>query len=295
LRRRGWADHKKAPVHQMSKTLISAIVFSVFYLVELLVFGIGAFKEGGGRGFSYCFLAVVLVLWVGFFSIRKREFRHKTASFVGFALALSLWMKLAWRIELAVEEHEDRETIAILRRIEVLDVTDQPLLTSQGTPLGIRMRYSVQFPRAGLYFPAPTLTAIDERFQARSMRIIRAEILPRPEEMRSDASNTGTYARYKGNVTYSFVVDLVPGFVIISPDKTKSCLSFLNAGERNAVAMSDDTTRFRVHIDGTDYGGYFGGAPQFTKNAYSVRDFYQDAVANGAKDTCGFDSRGEMQ
>jgi len=46
--------------------------------------------------------------------------------------------------------------------------------------------------------------------------------------MRLDSSNTGTYARYKSNVT-SFVVLLVPGFIIVSPDKTKSCLSFLNA------------------------------------------------------------------
>jgi hypothetical protein len=142
----------------MSKTRIAAIVFSVFYCAELLVFGIGALKEGGGTGLSYCLLAVVLVLWVGFFSTRRREFRYKTASFVAFALALSLWAKPAWRIELAVEEHEDQETAALLRRIEVLHVTDQPLLTPQGKPLGVRMRYSVQFPRAGPYFPAPTLT-----------------------------------------------------------------------------------------------------------------------------------------
>jgi len=279
----------------MSKTLIAAIAFSVCYFAELLVFGIGAFKEGGGRGFSYCFLAVLLVLWIGFFSIRKREFRYKSASFVAFALALSLWVKPAWRIELAVEEHQDREITAILRRVEVLDVADEPLLSLQGKPLGIRMRYSVQFPRAGPYFPAPALTATDERFQGRFMRIIRTETTPRPEQMRSDSSNTGTHARYKANVTYRFVVDLVPGFVIISPDKTKSCFSFLNASERNAVTTSDDATRFRVHIDGTDYGGYFGGAPQFTKNVYNMRDFYQDAVANGAKDTCTFDSRGEIK
>ncbi len=279
----------------MSKTLIAAIAFSVFYFVELLVFGIGAFKEGGGRGLSYCFLAVVLVLWVGFFSIQKREFRYKTGGFIAFALALSLWAKPAWRIEIAVEEHEDRETIATLRRIEVFDVTDEPLLSSQGEPLGIRMRYSVRFPRAGLYPPAPLLAATDERFQAHSMRVTRAEITPRPDEIHSDPSNTGTYARYRGDVTYSFVVDLVPGFVIVSPDKIKSCLLFLSVNEKNAVTTSDARTRFRVHIDGTDYGGYFGGAPQVTKNAYSVREFYQDAVANGAKDICVFDSQGEMQ
>ena len=107
--------------------------------------------------------------------------------------------------------------------------------------------------------------------------------------------NTGTYARYKSNLTYSFVVDLVPGFVILSPDNKKSCLSFLNPAEKAAVTTSDVPTRFLVHIDGTDYGGYLGGEPQFTRNAYSVREFHQNTVANGAKDVCLFDSRGERQ
>jgi hypothetical protein len=35
----------------MSKTLIAAVVFSV-YFVELLVFGIGVLKEGGGSALS---------------------------------------------------------------------------------------------------------------------------------------------------------------------------------------------------------------------------------------------------
>jgi len=279
----------------MSKMLIAAIAFSVCYFAELLVFGIGAFKEGGGRGFSYCFLAVLLVLWIGFFSIRKREFRYKSASFVALAVALCLWVTPARRIEFAVEEHQDREIIATLRRIEVLDVADEPLLTSQGKPFGIRMRYSVQFPRAGPYFPTPTLTPTDQRFGERSMRIIGTEITPQPEEMHSDSSNTGTHARYKGNITYRFVVDLVPGFVVVSPDKSKSCLLFLNARERNIVTTGEATIHFRIHIDGTDYGGYFGGASQFTKDTYSIKDFYEDAVANGAKDTCTFDSRGEMK
>src|SRR5712692_5028158 len=182
LRRRSCSDEQRSSGTYMSKTLIIAAVFSCVYFVELLVCGIGTFKEGGGRGFSYCFLAVVLALWVGFFCIRKIEFRYKTGGFVAFALALSLWVKPAWRIEITVEEHEDRATIATLRRIEVFDVTDEPLLTSQGKALGIRMRYSVRFPRAGPYPPAPVMAPTDERFQAHSMRVIRAEITPRPDE-----------------------------------------------------------------------------------------------------------------
>jgi hypothetical protein len=72
-------------------------------------------------------------------------------------------------------------------------------------------------------------------------------------------------------------------------------VQFLNPAEKAAVTTTDVPTRFRVHIDGTDYGGYLGGAPQVTKNAYGVREFYQGAAKNGAKDTCVFDVRGEMQ
>jgi hypothetical protein len=279
----------------MTRTLKTAAVFSFVYFVELWVFGIGAFKEGGGSGLSYCFLAVVLVLWVGWLCVQKIDFRYKTSSFVAFALALSLWVKPAWRIEIAIEQHDDQKTIATLRKIRVFDVTDEPLLTRQKKPLGIRMRYSIRFPRTGMYPPAPVLVATDGRLQAHSMRLIRAEIIPPPEATHSDSSNTGTYARYKANLTYSFVVDLVPGFVILSRDKNKSCLSFLNPAEKAAVTTSESITRFRVHIDGTDYGGYLGGEPQFTRNAYSVREFYRVAIENGAKDTCVFDSRGEMQ
>src|SRR6266851_1962645 len=61
------SDYQRRASTYMTRMLIIAAVFSCVYFVELLVCGIGTFKEGGGRGFSYCFLAVVLALWVGFF------------------------------------------------------------------------------------------------------------------------------------------------------------------------------------------------------------------------------------
>ncbi len=276
----------------MPKALITAIAFSLIYLLQLLAVGIGAFKEGGGRGLSCCFAAALLVLWGGFLFIRTRTFRYRTVAFVAFALSLTLWVNPARQIEVATEEHENRETTATLRSIQVSNVTDDPFLNSQGKPLGIRMRYSVRFPRDGLYPAAPVLTSTDGR---QSMRIIHAEITPRPQATQSDSLNTGTYAKYTGNVTYSFVVDLVPGFIIVSPDKTKSCLSFANVDQKNAVMTSDGTTLFHVHIDGTDYGGYLGGAEEVTKNAYNIKEFYQNALENGARVTCEFDSRGEIR
>jgi hypothetical protein len=261
----------------------------------LCVFGIGAFKEGGGRGLSYCFLAALLFLWAGFFFIRRMNLRHKTSGFLVFALALSPWVVPAWRVELAVEQYEDHRTTETLRRIEVLDVSDEPLWALQGKPLGIRMRYSVRFPREGAYSQAAILAATDDHFEARRMRAIGAKITPPPENMLADSTSTGTYARYRGQITYAFVVDLVPAFVILSPDQTKSCISFLDAKEKQAVTASNLRTRFSVHIDATDYGGYYGGPPKLTQNAYSLAELYRNAVEKGAKDACVFNSRGEMQ
>jgi hypothetical protein len=103
----------------------------------------GPSKKAAGEGFSTVFSRL---FWsFGLASSLYGKENSQTASFVASALALSLWVKPSWRIERAVEEHEDGKIIALLRRTEVLDVADQPLLT---------------------YSPAPTLTATDERFQA---------------------------------------------------------------------------------------------------------------------------------
>src|SRR5262249_2482068 len=161
----------------------------------------------------------------------------------------------AYRVELAVEEYEDRRITELFRRIEVSNVTDEPLLTPSGHPIGIRMRYSVRFPEERYYSPAPFLTSSDERLQARAMRNVRAEIPPRPEKMRPDPSRAGTYAQYKSNVTYSFVIDLVPAFVIQSLDKTRSCILFSVPADKAAIVADERRIPFAVHIDGTDYGG----------------------------------------
>ncbi len=82
---------------------IAAAIFSLIYFVELVLFGIGAFKEGGGRGFLYAFLAAIALLWIAYFFLRRRELRYRTASFIVFGLVLLGWVVSAWRIELGVE------------------------------------------------------------------------------------------------------------------------------------------------------------------------------------------------
>lgn len=270
-----------------------ALLFSLVYLAELILFGIGAFKEGGGRGLVYCFLAVLAVLWAAFVAARKSQAAHKAPVFFAFALFLCLWVVPGWRIEIAVEQRLDRETIENLRRVQVFNVSDEPFLGPQGKPLGVRIRYSVRFPLDGIYPPAPILEPADKR--GRRLRVVGAAITPRPLKALADASGTDTYGRYRGNLTYSFTVDLVPGFVIVSRDRSKSCLSFQDENERAIVSSPGTPVRFSVHIDGTDYGGYFGGPPQFTSQVYDLGEFYRNALENGARASCQFDAQGEMQ
>ena len=272
----------------------TAIAFSGIYFLELLVFGIGAFKEGGGRGFGYSFLAAVLVLWIGLLLIRRRDFTPKTGVFIAFAVALSLWIVPAWRVELAVERWEDEKIVGLQRRIEVSNVSDEPLLSSGGKPIGIRMKYSMRFPESGPHPAAPVLEAAHERVNKEAMRMEDAQITPPPVEMLKTAI-PGTYARYRGGVDYAFVVNMVPRFLILSPDRTKSCISFIDANEKDVVTAGDAPTRFIVHLDGTDYGGYLGGAPRSTQNRYSLKAFYEGAVTSGAENRCVLDSQGYPQ
>jgi len=103
----------------MSKTLIAAIAFSVCYFAELLVFESEPSKKVAGEGFPYCFLAGSSGSLIGLLPIRKRE-SDTERQFLSRALALSLWVKPAWRIELAVEEHQDREITASFGALKFL-------------------------------------------------------------------------------------------------------------------------------------------------------------------------------
>jgi hypothetical protein len=266
--------------------LLLALGLSFVYFAEMLLFGIGVFKEGGGRGVELCFLATLLLLWLAFFLLRSRPI----GSFAAAGLVLTFWIFPARPLEDALEGREDAQALALQQQTQVSDVTDQLLLDSHGRPRGIRMQYKIRFPKDGEYLPAPYITPAAPGAEG-VMRVFHSEISPAPVNFLADTDGSGMHANYRGNVLYNFIVDAAPGFVIFSPDKTRSCVTFLSADQESAVTTAGaPSTKFNVAIDMTSYSGQHS-----TSLLYNLHDFYETALANGAVQPCKFSPHGEIQ
>ena len=150
-------------------------------------------------------------------------------------------------------------------RAEVVKYRDEPLLSAQGNPIGVRFTYTMVFPRAGVYLPQPNL--YPERITsgytgALSLRLARSTVAPLPEN--ADQPNQILFsgrARYLSGVAYTFTVDLVPNFALWREDKKDYCLmtrSYNSPGMKERFERelnSDERLRYRVTISGTDLDG----------------------------------------
>jgi hypothetical protein len=160
-------------------------------------------------------------------------------------------------------------------RAQVLSYNDEPLLSANGNPLGIRMQYSVRFPVDGYFAPQPNL--YPERITsgytgALSMRVVRSTVTPQPEGVLQP--NQVLFAGrtvYQREQVYQFTVDLVPNYVVFNEQKQQYCLAtkgFSQAGMRERFEReitSEQGLRYRFSISGT---GYDGRQPVLTEKTY---------------------------
>lgn len=173
-------------------------------------------------------------------------------------------------------------------RTPVKDLVDEPLLSERGLPIGIRIKFSMQFPRDGYYTPLPQV--YPERISAGytgalSLRVHRVEIAPVPEG--SEAMLAVRYfarASYKANQLYRFTVDLVPNYAQYIEQKRSFCImsKAFSYGSRErflSEVTNDARVRFRVAIMGTDIDGR---QPGTTEQSYIPNIWYTSFVKDGA-------------
>lgn len=174
-------------------------------------------------------------------------------------------------------------------RAQVLKWEDENLQTEQGAPIGIRLKYSMEFPADGSYSPQPQV--YPERLAAGYtgaliMRVIRGTVAPLPEGLQNQTQFfLGARAQFKAGVVYQFTVDVVPGYAAFNPQKESFCLALKsyglpNARERfNREIMSEDRLRYRVSFAGTNLDGR---TPVYTENSYTPANWYRGLLKLGA-------------
>ncbi|NOT60520.1 MAG: hypothetical protein HOP19_09885, partial [Acidobacteria bacterium] len=170
-------------------------------------------------------------------------------------------------------------------RAEVKQYRDEPLLSAQGNPVGVRFTYTMVFPREGIYLPQPNL--YPERITsgytgALSLRIARSTVAPLPAN--ADQPNQILFsgrARYESGVPYTFTVDLVPNFAMWREDKKDFWLmtrSYNGPGMKERFERelnSDERLRYRLTIGGTDLDGR---QANLTEKGYLPRQCHQSLL-----------------
>ncbi len=181
----------------------------------------------------------------------------------------------------------------VMPRIEVSNVTYEPFLSQNGNPLGIRLKYEVSFSQHGTYSPSPLVFPAYENFDLRGaveMKVINESVQPMPEvqhsQNRSDLLKYDIPAKYRGDVVYHFVADMIPGYVIQNAAKAKYCIysrKFETSPKARSVwdtiQASELPIKYGVDIRNTRFYGQ-------TENYYPQRTFYLNFVEEGAQD-CG--------
>jgi hypothetical protein len=259
---------------------ILALAFSTLYvLLSLLLLAFSVHGPSSLPYFAGGYLVLSLtVLWLIFFRLQRPGTRHPTALFCATGGVLAGFSVLAFLLAHAISSGIEKWTVA---HTEVANVHDEPLLSAQGNPIGIRVRFSIRFPRTDFHAPHPYLTP-EESFLRETgtlffLHVIRESVEPEPEK-----------------TLYQLSFDMIPNFLVQNATGDKLCVAYpppdARTRERFDQLLRDQTeirTRYQLSIWESSYGTpWRGGKEEWTENSYSPLAFYQSARQKGAPD-CG--------
>ena len=147
---------------------------------------------------------------------------------------------------------------------KVLDVYDEPLLTSNGNIIGIKVKYKIRFPKDMSYAGGPQAPSAD--FGKYGLYLT-----PQKTDINPPLSGGG----YRGGVEYTFNIDYIPFFIRNDGPSKSLCIWHVDAV--NDLSQNNSKAKFKIMIPEANYTG-------LTEHEYSPQVFYQSAIKEGAKD-----------
>ena len=187
----------------------------------------------------------------------------------------------------AARDHPDG--VIVLVRAVVSPITYEPLNSSSGVPIGMRLRYSIQFPARQTIVAAPFVFPVYQPWEWRGvveMKSLGGTISPAPQmvgvQSLQEVVLYRAAATYEANTTYTFTVDMVPNYVIQGAQSGRFCIyeqKFTNRDVWNALIASEAAVPYSLSISDTETAATI---PTF----FAQRTFYESFKSGGAAD-CG--------
>jgi len=272
-----------------------AVQLTAVYWVSVPVLAtVIAFSQGQGGwlfftwfeliaiGFAAYAVPLTALLWVGWAIFRVRDWKDAILPFTIFGVVLPFAYYAASLAPGLLEHYWHARQLA---RARIETITDEPLLSAHGHPIGVRLAYRVTFPlglsslgqeppadapSAGLYLPYQKSTLMEFANRDSTLRQV----------------SQGGFAVGTTTVT----VDAVPTFMPLSiqlpsafpaSDPRNLCFRWKSAEDRaRHLAASPQA----VLIEIGPYGRYVQRGSRGTTHAYRLADFYAGALADGARE-----------
>jgi hypothetical protein len=257
------------------------IGFTALYLASAIAVGAAIDRGGGwialGTPVALAFAIVsALVFWLiyGVVQLRRTRPIHGILILTGFLCPVVIVMSVHVVVSSAEAFHESRTTRQIAHS-RISNVSDEPLLTANGNPIGVRIRYTVQYDD-GLddlhYAPIAQVGTETPALYFNTLSLVSNRTTPKV---------TGAY----GKGTYEFTEDFVPGFSprMILFNVAEPCFIWYAPTRSPAHRASQEATldsvpqHFRIVIEPYRY-------TTRTANAYAYRTFYEGQMREGAKE-----------
>jgi hypothetical protein len=195
--------------------------------------------------------------------------------------------QLQARAAQAATEHPDG--VITLARAVVSRIAYEPLNSGSGSPIGIRLRYSIQFPSRQTIVAVPHVFPVYQPTDWRgvvTMKPLAGTITPAPQNVGvqslHDVIAYGGAATYQAGATYTFMIDMVPDYVVQGTQTGRFCIHEQKVPNRTvwqAIMGSQTAVPYSISISDTETSVKI---PAFLPQ----RTFYDSFVSGGALD-CG--------
>src|SRR5262245_3064861 len=171
----------------------------------------------------------------------------------------------------------------------VSPITYEPLSSASGNPIGMRLRYSIQFPSTQTIVAVPHVFPAYQATAWRGvveMKPMAGTVMPPPQvagvQSQQDVIIYKSAATYEGGKSYTFTVDMVPDYVFQGVQTGRFCIYNQKVTNRtvwDGLMASQAPLPYSISISDV---GAFASIPSF----FPQRTFYESFTADGAFD-CG--------
>jgi hypothetical protein len=263
--------------------LIASVIVCAQNVLSLTGFT-WALIHGAGAESALAFVPASIglaLIWIGYFFITKAVSKRATPVFSAVAIGVVVLNELVLPVTPLRMWRDHRA----LKGVRVLEVRDEPLLSAQGNPIGVRISFDAVVPRTAAYgiYGGAYSTAADIIWPLGFGYSGDRRVDPHPTP-HADSP----YDIYQKDVVYTIHQDMVPSFLRYDEKTKKPCLvevrtKYISEADFLAALAGnrDVPLKVTVSVNGEYTATSVWVAERITSHRYDMQAIYDSIAKEG--------------